>query len=61
MLKIYRKKDNAFDLKVPGHIKHAGNMCSLRATLWGAAFHLHNGNDTVLPGNGRGVTEVGGE
>lgn len=58
MLKIYRKKDNAFDLKVPGQIKFAGNVCLLRAKLWGAAFHLHNSNLTTLPGNDCGITEM---
>lgn len=41
-------------------------MCSLRAELWGAAFHLSTGSVTmppgnVPPGNGRGTTEMSEE
>lgn len=61
MLKIHRKKDNVFDLKVPRQIKFAGNVCFLHAKLWGAAFHLHNSNVTVLPGNDCGITEMSEE
>jgi len=60
VFKIYRKKDNAFDCKIPAQIKFAGNVCFLRAKakLWGAAFHLLKSNVTLLPGKDRGMTEM---